>query len=66
MASRHNFVVMAESHIDGFLTPSQVATKLRVSLRTVQRYIADGKLPAVKTPGGHYRIKESDAEAALI
>lgn len=57
---------MAESHIDGFLTPSQVATKLRVSLRTVQRYIADGKLPAVKTPGGHYRIKESDAEAALI
>ena len=56
---------MAKSHIDGFLTPADVAAQWKVSLRTVQRYIADGKLPAVKLPGGQYRVDPADAAAAI-
>ncbi|WP_457149551.1 helix-turn-helix domain-containing protein [Mycobacteroides abscessus] len=56
---------MADSRSEGYLTPAEAARHLHVSLRTIQRYIATGKLPALKTPGGHYRIKESDVAAAL-
>ena len=31
-----------------------------VSLRTVQRRIAEGQLPAVRLPGGHYRVRAED------
>jgi excisionase family DNA binding protein len=44
----------------GLLTSSQVARILHVSLRTAQRYIADGKLPAARLPGGHWRIRAED------
>jgi excisionase family DNA binding protein len=65
MAFRHTLAVMAKSHIDGLLTPSQVAELWKVSLRTVQRYIAENKLRAIKLPGGQYRIRPEDAEAAI-
>lgn len=39
------------------VTTSQLARALGVSLRSVQRYIADGKIAAEhRTPGGHYRF----------
>jgi len=41
---------------DELLTSAQVAKMWRTSSRTVQRYIADGKLTGVRLPGGHYRI----------
>jgi excisionase family DNA binding protein len=56
---------MAKSHNDGLLTPSQVADLWQVSLRTVQRYIAEGKLKAIRLPGGQYRVNPSDADAAI-
>lgn len=56
---------MAKSHTNGLLTPSQVAEKWQVSLRTVQRYIQDGRLKAIKLPGGYYRVREEDADAAI-
>lgn len=56
---------MPKDHNDGLLTPSQVAAQWKVSIRTVQRYIADGRLKAVRLPGGQNRIKPEDAEAAL-
>lgn len=56
---------MAESHTDGLLTPSQVADLWSVSLRTVQRYIAEGKLKAIRLPGGQYRIDPAELDAAI-
>jgi excisionase family DNA binding protein len=47
------------------LTTAEVAKTWHVSLRTVQRYIADGKLPAVQLPGGHYRIRVDVARAVF-
>jgi excisionase family DNA binding protein len=47
------------------LWPSEVARIWHVSLRTVQHYAADGKLPAARLPGGHYRIHPDDASAVL-
>jgi len=39
---------------------------LRVSSRTIQRYVRDGHLPAVRLPGGRItRIRRSDVEKLL-
>jgi excisionase family DNA binding protein len=45
-----------------YYTLEEVAEKLKVSRRTVNRWIEDGKLIAVKfAPGqGHVRVTESD------
>lgn len=40
-------------------TPGEVAAKLRVDPKTVSRWCQAGRLPHIKTPGGHNRIKES-------
>lgn len=65
MTFGHTVASMPKSHSDDLLTPSQVAEMWQVSLRTVQRYIADGKLRALKLPGGQYRIHPHDADAAI-
>lgn len=41
---------------DEFLTVTQAAALLNVSISTFKKYISSGKVPAIKTPGGHYRI----------
>lgn len=38
------------------LTPRQAAAHCEVSAPTLRRWIADGSLAAVRTPGGHHRI----------
>ena len=43
-----------------FLTASQAAELLNVSLATLKKYITLGKIRAIRTPGGHYRIKKQD------
>lgn len=59
-------MVMAHRHNqDEILTPSQVAAEWHVSVRTIQRYIANGQLKATRLPSGYARIRRSDAEAAL-
>lgn len=50
---------------DEILTTGQVAAEWRVSPRTIQRYIANGQLKATRLPGGHTRVRRSDAEIAL-
>ncbi len=65
MAYRHNFCGMAKSHTDGYLTPTDLAARWNISLRTVQRYLAEGRIKAVKLPGGQYRIRPEDADAAI-
>lgn len=47
------------------LTISEAAGRLRVSQRTVHRYIADGRLSVLRTPGGGLRFRDSDVDAAL-
>jgi len=49
--------------VDKLLTIEEVAEFLRVSTRTVIRYIESGKLKASKIGG--WRIKESDVQLFL-
>jgi len=46
--------------VEKFLTVQEVAKKLRVSERTIMRYIKSGKLRASKL--GQWRIQEGDLE----
>lgn len=47
------------------LTVSEVAAELRTTPRTVQRWIREGRLRAVRIPGGSYRIYRADLNAAM-
>lgn len=48
-----------------YLTYTEAAELLRVSVRTVSRYVADGRLPAVTLPTGRPRLRRADVEALL-
>lgn len=39
-----------------FLTTSQAAKLLNVSVSTLKKFIYLGKIKTLKTPGGHHRI----------
>ena len=41
-------------------TTVDLAKVCRVSLRTVIRWVDEGKLTSFRTPGGHRRVRESD------
>jgi excisionase family DNA binding protein len=41
------------------LTPTQVAARFAVDPKTVTRWAKKGKIPSIKTPGGHRRYRES-------
>lgn len=45
------------------LTTAEVAAVLRVSPATVGRWVREGKLPAVGTPGGRNRFRPEDVTA---
>jgi excisionase family DNA binding protein len=47
------------------LTPSEVATLFRVDPKTVTRWAQAGKVPSIRTLGGHRRYRESDIRALL-
>ncbi len=51
---------MAELH-----TPRAAAERLGISYPTIKQWLYRGKLRAVKTPGGHYRIHEREIQAFL-
>lgn len=42
--------------------PSEAARELGVSYPTLKQWIYGGKLKAVRTPGGHYRISEAELD----
>lgn len=50
---------------EGLLTPGEVAALFRVDPKTVTRWAISGKLPSVKTPGGHRRYRQADVTALL-
>ncbi len=47
-----------------FLSRGQVAQLFGVSLSTVTRWARLGLLPAVRTPGGHYRYPADETRRA--
>ncbi|QBI97723.1 helix-turn-helix DNA-binding protein [Gordonia phage Dogfish] len=65
MSNRHIHSESATSGADDLLTTRQIATEWHVSVRTVQRYIASGRLPAVRLPGGQRRIRRADVDELL-
>jgi len=48
-----------------YLKIEEAADLLRLSRRTVERYIADGRLIALRTPTGQPRLRRGDVEALL-
>jgi excisionase family DNA binding protein len=50
---------------DPLLTSVEVAALFRVDPKTVTRWAKAGRLPFVKTPGGHVRFRRSAVEALL-
>jgi excisionase family DNA binding protein len=51
--------------MSGYITVAQVADDLDVRMRTVQRWVAAGALPAIRLPGGRLRIPQT-AYAAFV
>ena len=47
------------------LTVSEAAARAKCSPETVRQWIKDGKLPNRKTPGGHFRVRVSELDAAI-
>jgi excisionase family DNA binding protein len=46
---------------DRFLSPAQLSRALGLGESTIKRWIDQGRVPAEKTPGGHRRVRLSDA-----
>ncbi|QXC59966.1 BldC family transcriptional regulator [Aquihabitans sp. G128] len=47
---------------DVLLTPGEVALLFRVTPKTVTRWAEAGKLPAIRTLGGHRRFRVADVD----
>lgn len=47
------------------LSPREASLRLGISYPTIKQWIYHGKLKAVKTPGGHYRIAEAELDKFL-
>jgi excisionase family DNA binding protein len=45
------------------LTPGEVARLFRVDPKTVSRWARDGRIPSIRTPGGHRRFRTADIQA---
>lgn len=51
---------------EAYLSPAETRDRLRISRRTLQRWVADGKLhAAARLPNGHKRFAAADVEALL-
>jgi excisionase family DNA binding protein len=45
-----------------FLTPQEIATRLKLTEATIWRWIRERKLPAIKVGPKVYRVKKEDYE----
>jgi molybdopterin-binding protein len=48
-----------------FVRPRDAAVQLQISYPTIKQWIYNRKLRAIKTPGGHYRIPQSEIDRLL-
>lgn len=53
------------SSAEVLLRPRDAAVQLQISYPTIKQWIYHRKLRAVKTPGGHYRIPQSEIDRLL-
>lgn len=51
--------------IDKLLSPEEASAALGVSVRTLTRYVKDGRLTVKRTPGGHRRFDPEEVAALL-
>jgi excisionase family DNA binding protein len=49
--------------VPGLLTAREIGDLLGVSTETVLRWVRQGKLPAIRLPGGAIRFREDEVEA---
>jgi molybdopterin-binding protein len=54
-----------KSEAEGLLRLRDAAVQLQISYPTIKQWIYHRKLQAVKTPGGHYRIPQSEVDRLL-
>ncbi|WP_150251200.1 BldC family transcriptional regulator [Nocardiopsis deserti] len=47
------------------LTVAEVGDLFRVNPRTVNRWVAQGRIPVVRTPGGHLRFDPAEVRRLL-
>jgi excisionase family DNA binding protein len=59
------FVPNTLTAIEPLLTGAQVAKMFNVSPITITRWANDGKLPVIRTPGGHRRFHPEAVRALL-
>ncbi len=52
-------MVIGGDTMDNYYTPQQVAEKLQINIRTVYKWIREGKLKAIKV-GDLWRISETE------
>jgi excisionase family DNA binding protein len=50
---------------DALLTPAEVAALFRVNPKTVTRWARAGKITAIRTLGGHRRLRASEIRRCL-
>ena len=43
-----------------FLTAAQASEFLNISVSTLKKYVHQGKIKTLKTPGGHHRFLKND------
>lgn len=51
--------------VPALMTPGEVAGIFRVDPKTVTRWVGAGRMPAIKSPGGHHRFHRDDVRALL-
>jgi excisionase family DNA binding protein len=51
--------------LSDLLKPCELARLLRVDPKTVSRWAQAGRIPSIRTPGGHARFRRSDVDAIL-
>ena len=61
MAAKTKAHNVEESHV----RPRDAAVQLQISYPTIKQWIYHRKLQAIKTPGGHYRIPQSEIDRLL-
>ena len=65
MTCRHTVTAMPQSHDNDLMTKREAAEWLRISVRTLERYIDAGAVPVVKLGVRSVRIRRSDLDALL-
>ena len=77
-AARHSQLIILDSILENYhssvidssnelLTKPEVASFLRVNLRTISRYVVQGKLPSYRVAGSRpCRFRKSDVERLLM